>query len=97
MTTLLTLEHWSFNMEYVFATFVAMSIVILSLLKTNKDLKSETKLKDLEIEDKKLEKDQEFIKKKKSELKKQMPKKPKKKPLTDEEIESHWKKKKVKK
>jgi hypothetical protein len=88
-------EAWNFNMDFIFGIFLVMGAALLALIKTNNNLRSKDKLKDLEIADTKLQAEQDTIKKQKDDLKKELENpKIKKEQLTDKEIEEFWKGKK---
>jgi len=82
-------------MDLILSIFLVMGGAILALLKINKNLRSKNKLKDLEVEDAKLKTEQEFLKKQKDALKKELGKpKIESKDLSDQEIEEFWKNRK---
>ncbi len=84
-------------MDFIFGIFIVMGAALLALIKTNKNLRSKNKLKDLEIADSKLEAEQDSIKKQKDDLKKELANpKVNTEQLTDKEIEDFWKAKKGK-
>lgn len=82
-------------MDFIFGIFIVMGAALLALIKTNKNLRSKDKLRDLEMADSKLEAEQNSIKKQKDDLKKELANpKVNKEQLTDKEIEDFWKAKK---
>lgn len=84
-------------MDILAAILAIMGGSIVILLKVNKRLRTKNKLKDLEIEDVKLESDQKNIEKEKSRLKELLKKiKVEEENLNDSEIEEFWNNKKRK-
>lgn len=84
-------------MDVLAAILAIMGGSILILLKVNKRLRTKNKLKDLEIEDVKLESDQKNIEKEKGRLKELLKKiQVEEENLNDSEIEEFWNNKKRK-
>lgn len=80
-------------MDIIVGIILFMGGAILALLNINKNLRSKNKIKDLEIEDVKLQVEQKNLKKEKENLKNSLKNIKVDSDLNDKEIEDFWNKK----
>lgn len=81
-------------MDFIIGIFIFMGGSIMILLSANKKLRTKNKIKDLEIQDVKLQSEQDNLKKEKNKLKDSLKNISIDGNLTDNQIEDYWKKRK---